>query len=108
MSRRAAGFAGRPSRRVQSEAGLIAGVSAETLPSSDRDPHEQSSLAAYAVLDGVWGNRTGSASGLALAVGQLVGTAAERAGIDVTLDTGGWPDQARTDQDRLLFGVLGS
>ncbi len=44
-------------------------------------------------------------SGLALALGQLAGTAAERAGLAVDLDTSGWPDRARTGQDRLLFGV---
>jgi len=44
-------------------------------------------------------------SGLALAVGQLTETAAERAGLAVTLDTTGWPDDARTDRDQLLFGV---
>ncbi len=44
-------------------------------------------------------------SGLALAVGQLADRAAERAGLAVSVDTTGWPDAARTDQDRLLFGV---
>ena len=44
-------------------------------------------------------------SGLALAVGQLAATAADRSDLTVTVDTAGWPDAARTDQDRLLFGV---
>jgi two-component system NarL family sensor kinase len=44
-------------------------------------------------------------SGLALAVGQLAGTAAERGGLTVSVESAGWPDEARTDQDQLLFGV---
>lgn len=44
-------------------------------------------------------------SGLALAVGQLAGTAAERGGLTVAVDSAGWPDETRTDQDHLLFGV---
>lgn len=44
-------------------------------------------------------------SGLALAIGQLCATGAERGGLAVAVDTAGWPDEARTDQDRLLFGV---
>jgi two-component system NarL family sensor kinase len=44
-------------------------------------------------------------SGLALAIGQLAATGAERGGLAVSVDTTGWPDEARTDQDRLLFGV---
>lgn len=44
-------------------------------------------------------------SGLALAVGQLAATGAERGGLALSVDTAGWPDEARTDQDRLLFGV---
>jgi len=44
-------------------------------------------------------------SGLALAIGQLCSTGAERGALAVSVDTSGWPDEARTDQDRLLFGV---
>ncbi|WP_395727923.1 ATP-binding protein [Nakamurella sp.] len=44
-------------------------------------------------------------SGLALAIGQLAATGAERGDLTVTVDTAGWPDDARTDQDRLLFAV---
>jgi two-component system NarL family sensor kinase len=44
-------------------------------------------------------------SGLALAIGRLAGGAADRAGLTVALDTAGWPDAVRTDQDQLLFGV---
>lgn len=44
-------------------------------------------------------------SGLALAIGQLSSTAAERGGLQVSVDSAGWPHDARTDQDRLLFGV---
>lgn len=44
-------------------------------------------------------------SGLALAIDQLAATAAGRGDLAVTVDTAGWPDEARTDQDRLLFGV---
>ncbi|WP_420124692.1 sensor histidine kinase [Nakamurella sp.] len=44
-------------------------------------------------------------SGLALAVGQLAAAAAQRSDLTMTVDTAGWPDAARTDQDRLLFGV---
>lgn len=44
-------------------------------------------------------------SGLALAVGQLAAAAAQRSDLTMTVDTAGWPNAARTDQDRLLFGV---
>ena len=44
-------------------------------------------------------------SGLAVAVGQLARTAAERGGLELTLDTDGWPADARTDNDLLLFGT---
>jgi two-component system NarL family sensor kinase len=44
-------------------------------------------------------------SGLALAIDQLGSTGAERGGLAVSVDTTGWPDEARTDQDQLLFGV---
>lgn len=44
-------------------------------------------------------------SGLALAIGQLAAAGAERGDLTVSVDTAGWPDDARTDQDRLLFGV---
>lgn len=44
-------------------------------------------------------------SGLALAIGQLTATAGERGGLQVSIDAAGWPDDVRTDQDRLLFGV---
>lgn len=44
-------------------------------------------------------------SGLALAIGQLAATGAERGALAVSVDTTGWPDEARTEKDRLLFGV---
>ena len=44
-------------------------------------------------------------SGLAAAVSQLASTAAERAGLELTLDTDGWPATARTPVDPLLFGT---
>lgn len=44
-------------------------------------------------------------SGLAAAVAQLARTAAERADLGLTLDTEGWPADARTSEDLLLFGT---
>ena len=44
-------------------------------------------------------------SGLAVAVGQLARAAAARGGLELTLDTGGWPADARTGSDLLLFGT---
>jgi two-component system NarL family sensor kinase len=44
-------------------------------------------------------------SGLAAAVAQLARTAAERAGLELTLDTAGWPGPARTPVDPLLFST---
>ena len=44
-------------------------------------------------------------SGLAVALGQLARTAAERAGLELLLDTEGWPGNARTGSDLLLFGT---
>jgi two-component system NarL family sensor kinase len=44
-------------------------------------------------------------SGLAAAVAQLAHTAAERAGLELTLHTDGWPSGARTSIDSLLFGT---
>lgn len=44
-------------------------------------------------------------SGLAAAVGQLARTAADRANVDLVFRTGGWPEDARTTGDLLLYGV---
>jgi two-component system NarL family sensor kinase len=44
-------------------------------------------------------------SGLAVAVSELAGTAADRAELALTLDTAGWPAGARTSEDLLLFGT---
>jgi two-component system NarL family sensor kinase len=44
-------------------------------------------------------------SGLAIAVSQLARSAAERAGLELTLDTDGWPVAARTVVDPLLFST---
>ena len=44
-------------------------------------------------------------SGLAAAVSQLASTAAERAGLELTLHTDEWPAGARTPIDPLLFGT---
>ena len=44
-------------------------------------------------------------SGLAVAVGQLARAAADRGGLDLTLDTGDWPTDVRTGSDLLLFGT---
>ena len=44
-------------------------------------------------------------SGLAVALGQLASGAAERAGLELSLDTQGWPRDARTGSDLLLFGT---
>ena len=44
-------------------------------------------------------------SGLAVAIGQLARATAERGGLDLTLDTEGWPAEVRTGTDLLLFGT---
>ena len=44
-------------------------------------------------------------SGLAAAVSQLARTVAERADLDLGMDTTGWPETARTANDLLLFGT---
>jgi two-component system NarL family sensor kinase len=44
-------------------------------------------------------------SGLADALGRLARAAADRGGLDLTLDTAGWPADARTGSDLLLFGT---
>ncbi len=44
-------------------------------------------------------------AGLPVALAALAGSAADRAGLELTVDSTGWPAEARTTQDQLLFGV---